>query len=218
METLTNTLARRAVDRSVADRQLEYAREMQRILDATYRVIERTGNVDPSLRDILRETGLSTQAFYRYFQSKDELLLLLLDDGRRRLLGYLEHQMRKEATPGGAVAAWVRGVLAQAGDPAAASRTRPFLANQDRLAEAFPAEQRASVDLLIDQLGLALAASNGNGTGRKARRTEVRRSAEAIYYMIFGVLHHHLVERTSPTAGEVDHLVGFVLRGADRRG
>lgn len=191
---------------------------MQRILDATYRVIERTGTVDPSLRDILRETGLSTQAFYRYFQSKDELLLLLLDDGRRRLLGYLEHQMGKETTPDGAVAAWVRGVLAQAADRAAASRTRPFLANQDRLAEAFPAEQRASVDLLIDQLGRALEAICGNGVRGKPRRTEVRRNAEAIYYMVFGVLHHHLVEGSAPTAGQVDHLVGFVLRGADRRG
>jgi AcrR family transcriptional regulator len=218
MDTLTNTLARRAVDRSVADRQLEYAREMERILDATYRVIERTGQVDPSLRDILRETGLSTQAFYRYFQSKDELLLLLLDDGRRRLLSYLEHQMEKQATPQGAVTAWVRGVLAQAADSGAASRTRPFLANQDRLAEAFPAEQRASVDLLIDQLGRALEGVSQNGAGRRPRRIEVRRNAEATYYMVFGVLHHHLIERTAPVAGEVDHLVGFVLRGAQGRG
>jgi AcrR family transcriptional regulator len=217
MNTLADTLARRAVDRSVADRQLEYAREMERILEATYRVIERTGTVDPSLRDVLRETGLSTQAFYRYFQSKDELLLLLLDDGRRRLVGYLEHQMQKEQTPERAVAAWVRGVLAQASDPGAASRTRPFLANQDRLAEAFPQEQRASVDLLIDLLYRALEEINGNVRGRKARRAEVRRDAEAIYYMVFGLLHRHVVERTVPTGGEVDHLVGFVLRGAGRR-
>jgi AcrR family transcriptional regulator len=218
MDTLTDTLARRAVDRSVADRQSEYAREMRRILDATYQVIERTGNVDPSLRDVLRQTGLSTQAFYRYFQSKDELLLLLLDDGRRRLLSYLEHQMHKEATSDGAVAAWVRGVLAQAADPTAASRTRPFLANQDRLAEAFPEEQRASVDLLIDQLARALEGINGNGAGRKSRRAEIRHNAEAIYYMVFGVLHHHLVDGTVPSAGEINHLVGFVLRGTDRRG
>jgi AcrR family transcriptional regulator len=217
MTTLTETLARRAVDRSVADRQMEYAREMERILEATYRVIERSGTVDPSLRDILREAGLSTQAFYRYFQSKDELLLLLLDDGRRRLLGYLEHQMEKEATSEGAVAAWVRGVLAQAADPAAASRTRPFLANQDRLTEAFSEEQRASVDLLIDQLSGPLEEINGKPGGRKARQVEARRNAEATYYMTFGVLHRHLIERTAPTAGEVNHLVTFVLRGSGWR-
>jgi AcrR family transcriptional regulator len=215
MGTLTDTLARRAVDRAVADRHSEYAREMQRILDATYRVIERTGAVDPSLRDVLRETGLSTQAFYRYFQSKDELLLLLLDDGRRRLLGYLEHQMQKEATPEGAVAAWIRGVMAQAADPTAASRTRPFLANQDRLAEAFPEEQRASVDLLMGQLYGALEAVSKADRGRRLRRVEIRRDTEAVYCMVFGILHRHLVEGSTPTTAEVDHVVNFVLRAVD---
>src|SRR5439155_2084205 len=125
---LTETLARRAVERSVAERQAEYAQEMQRIVDATYGLIERTGSVDPPLRDVLRETGLSTQAFYRYFQSKDELLLLLLDDGRRRLLGYLEHRVQGAATPEAGLRAWVEGVLAQASQPRAAARTRPLLA------------------------------------------------------------------------------------------
>lgn len=212
--SLTDTLARRAVDRTVAERQSEYAREMQRILDATYRLIERTGRVDPSLRDILRETRLSTQAFYRFFQSKDELLLLLLDDGRRRLLGYLEHRMGKAGTAEGRVRAWIEGVLAQAADPEAAARTRPFVANQDRLAEAFPAEQQASVDLLVDQLAAALAGLAAGTGGGKARQLELHRDAEVVYQMVFGILRRHLIERSTPSAAEVDHVVRFVLRAA----
>src|SRR5207237_8753121 len=115
-----------------------------RIVDSTSGLIARTGSVDPPLRDVLRETGLSTQAFYRYFQSKDELLLLLLDDGRRQLLGYLEHRVDRAATPEAGLRAWIEGVLAQADDPQAAARTRPFLANQDRLAEPLPEAQQAS--------------------------------------------------------------------------
>ena len=212
MGSLTDNFARRAVDRSVADRHAEYSREMQRVLDATYRIIGRTGSVDPSLRDILRETGLSTQAFYKYFQSKDELMLLLLDDGRRRLLDYLDHRMAKATTPDGSVRAWIEGVLAQAGDPGAATRTRPFIAHQDRLSEAFPQEQQTSVDLLIDQLAGALERL----AGAKARRAEVRRDAEAIYYMVIGILHKHLVHDTRPTNTETDHLVRFALSGARR--
>jgi AcrR family transcriptional regulator len=226
--TLTDTLAQRAVDRSVADRQSEFTREMQRILDATYSLIERTGSLDPSLRDILRETGLSTQAFYKYFRSKDELMLLLLDDGRRRLLGYLDHRMDKATTLEGRVRAWIEGVLAQAGDPAAAARTRPFLANQDRLAEAFPEEQQASVDLLIDQLAGSLERLTQptqptrstrptrmtKARMTKARRAETRRDAEAIYHMVFGMLRKHLIQGTRPTGVETDHLVRFTLRAA----
>ena len=156
MSDLAESLARRAVERSVADRQASYVKEIERIVDATYRVIAKTGSFDPPLRDILRESGLSTQAFYKHFRSKDELLLLLLDDGRRRLVGYLEHRMDKATTAEGRVKAWIEGVLAQAGQADAAARTRPFLANQDRLAEQFPAEQQASVDLLVTLLADAI--------------------------------------------------------------
>ncbi len=205
MTDLTDTLAQRAVERSVGDLRAEYAEQIGRVLEATYDLIERSGNVDPSLREILRETGLSTQAFYRYFQSKDELFLLLLDDGRRRILGYLEHRMQRASTPEDRVRAWIEGVLAQAANERAASRTRPFVANQERLAEAFPAEQQASVDLLIDQLAAEIAVL--------APATDARRDSVAIYRLAFATLQHHLVHGTRPNARETDHVVGFCLRG-----
>ena len=158
VDDLMGTLANRAVDRSLGDRRTQYAEEIQRVLEATYDLIEQTGNVDPSLRDILAASNLSTQAFYRYFQSKDELFLLLLDDGRRRLVGSLERRMNKATTAADRVRAWIEGVLAQASDTRAAGRTRPFLTDQDRLAEAFPREQQASVDLLVDLLASAIVA------------------------------------------------------------
>jgi AcrR family transcriptional regulator len=199
MSSLTETLARRAVERSVADRQASYVDEIERILDATYRLIERTGTLDPSLREILKETGLSTQAFYRCFQSKDELLLLVLDDGRRQLVSYLEHRMARARTADQKVREWIEGVLAQAADPTAATRTRPFVANEDRLAEAFPEEHQASVDALVQQLATAL---DGD------------RTATAIYVLIMGALHRHLTAGTRPSAQEIDDLVAFSLGGA----
>jgi len=205
MVNLTDTLAQRAVERSVGDLRAEYAEQIGRVLEATYDLIERSGNVEPSLREILRETGLSTQAFYRYFQSKDELFLLLLDDGRRRIVGYLEHRMQRAPTPEDRVRAWIEGVLAQAANERAASRTRPFVANQDRLAEAFPAEQQASVDLLVDQLEAEIAALRPS--------TDARRDAVVIYRLAFATLQHHLVHGTHPDARETDHVVGFCLRG-----
>jgi AcrR family transcriptional regulator len=206
---MAHTLARRAVARTVTEREQTYASEMQRIVDATYGLIERTGQVSPSLRDILAATNLSTQAFYRYFQSKDELMLLLLDDGRRKLLDYLEHRMTKVA-PDQRVRAWIQGVLAQAANAGAAARTRPFLAHQDRLAELFPVEQQQSVDLLVDQLGSAVQ-QLGRSRARSSR--QARRDAECIYELAFGVLHRHLSRHTAPNTAEVDHLVDFAVKG-----
>lgn len=203
MSDLAESLARRAAERSIADRQASYVREIERIVDATHRVMADTGSFDPPLRDILRESGLSTQAFYKHFRSKDELLLLMLDDGRRQLVSYLEHRMDKASTPAGRVRAWIEGVLAQAGKADAAARTRPWLANQDRLAEQFPAEQQASVDLLVALLADAIA--------QVAPTRPVTRDAQVVYHAAFGALHRHLAHGTKPPPAEVDHLAQFCL-------
>jgi AcrR family transcriptional regulator len=211
MPRLTETLARRAVERTYADRQVEYSQEMQRIMEATYDYIERTGSLEPSLRDILGHSGLSTQGFYRYFRSKDELILVLLDDGRRRLVEYLDHRMQRATSPEDQVRAWVEGVLAQASSPRAAARTRPFVANEDRLWELFPDEQRESIDLLMTVLADALAKAPGSS------RADARRNAESIYHLVFGSLHAHLLLRTRPSRAEIEHAVRFSLRGAGLR-
>ena len=205
VDDLMGTLANRAVDRSLGDRRTQYADEIQRVLEATYDLIEQTGNVDPSLREILAASNLSTQAFYRYFQSKDELFLLLLDDGRRRLVGSLERRMNKATTPPDRLRAWIEGVLAQASDTRAAGRTRPFLTDQDRLAEAFPREQQASVDLLVDLLASAIVALHGSANARD--------DAVVVYRTVFATLRDHLIHGTRPTAAETDHLVRFCLDG-----
>jgi AcrR family transcriptional regulator len=202
---LTEALARRAVDRAVGDRQTEYESEIRRIVDSTYDLVARTGTLDPSLRDILKETGLSTQAFYRFFQSKDELLLLILVDGRRQLASYLSHRMERATTPAARLRAWVEGVLAQAKRPDAAVRTRPFVVGEGRLAEAFPDEHQVSVDLFVEQLTEVIADS-------RRKRAETRRDAQAVYDLVFGALHRHLLQSTTPSPTEIEHLATFAVR------
>ncbi|HUI04435.1 MAG TPA: TetR/AcrR family transcriptional regulator [Acidimicrobiales bacterium] len=198
MSGLTDAFARRALADTMSKRHDAYVHDAQRIVASTFRLIERTGGIDPSLRDILAEAHLSTQAFYRLFRSKDELMLALLDDGRRQLVGYLEHRMEGAPDPASKVRAFIEGVMAQAQTPGAAARTRPFVVHQDRLAEAFPDEQQASVTLLVDLLRDA----TGDAAG-----------CEAVYRLTFATLHDHLLRRTRPSAAEVEHLVGFALAG-----
>jgi AcrR family transcriptional regulator len=213
LEDLAEAFARRAIERSTAERQAGYVEEIRLLVDATYRLIEKTGEFDPPLRDILKASGLSTQAFYKHFRTKDELMLVLLDDGRRQLVGYLQHRMGKASAPAAKVRAWIEGVLAQASDPKAAKRTKPFVASQDRLADQFPEEQRASVDRLLELLVEPLRELGGEPK-------RARRDAEAMYHVAFGALRAHLMRGDRPTESEMDHLVQFCLNGAGgkRRG
>ncbi|HZU80001.1 MAG TPA: TetR/AcrR family transcriptional regulator [Acidimicrobiales bacterium] len=211
--SLTDTLAHRAVERAVADRRTELAEAMQRVVEATYELVERTGSLEPSMRQILAHTGLSTQAFYRLFRSKDELMLALLDDGRRRLVGHLEQRIGRADTPEAKLRSWVEGVMAQAADSRAAGRTRPFVVGEDRIAEMFPDEHQASVEQLVTLLLEPLTAFRGEPTDGTGASPGVRRDAEAVYRLTFATLRDHLLARQRPAPETVDHLVSFVLHG-----
>jgi AcrR family transcriptional regulator len=198
-------------DRTLADRHSAYLAEVQRLIDATYAVVRRTGNLDPRVSDIVREAHSSNQAFYRHFRSKDELLAAILVDGRRQLVGYLEHRMARAATPIGRVRAWIEGVQAQAAHRDAAARTRPFALHGDRLSDQFPEEQRASVAALTDLLRAAIEAAVV--AGELPADTDTARGADVVYHLAMGRMHQHLISRTTPHQRDTEHLVVFALRG-----
>ena len=148
----------------------------------------------------MAEAGLSNPAFYRYFASKDELLLVMLDEGRRQLVAYLEHRTGGADSVDDRVAEWIRGVLAQAADPDAARRTRPFVVDVDRLHQRFPRAQEASERQLVDQLA-----------GLLAERSEW---AAPIYRFTFAELERHLRAASVPTAVDIERVVAFALAGS----
>jgi AcrR family transcriptional regulator len=209
--TVTERLADRAVERRMAGRRSQYGSEMRRIVETTFDLIQQNDSLEPSMRDILAATGLSTQAFYRYFASKDELMLALLDEGRRRLMATLERRMRSAGPPADQLRAWTTGVLAQAADATAAARTRPWMLSEPRLTELFPEEQRASVELLVGLLQPPIAALRGATDDTDT--TATTSLATMVYRLTFATLREHLVAGTAPTAEETAALVAFCRRG-----
>jgi AcrR family transcriptional regulator len=203
-------LADRAVERAVAGRREKYGAEMRRIVDVTFQLIERTGSLDPSMREILREAELSTQTFYRYFSSKDELMLALLDEGRRRLVDALQRRMSRGSTPADQVRGWIEGVLTQSTNADAASRTRPWVLSEQRLAERFPREQEASVERLVSLLRGPI----GRLQGTAADPDRVSAAAVMVYRLVFATLRFHMANGTKPDAKESEAIVGFCLLGA----
>ncbi len=119
-------VAARVVRRALAARESVYNSEVQRLLDAGLSLMS-DGERSPRVMDIVKRAGLSNQAFYRHFESKDELVVALFDFGIYRLDGYLRHQVEKAATPIDQLRVWIRGVLSQA-RPAVAAPTRAALA------------------------------------------------------------------------------------------
>jgi len=167
----------------------EAERDVDRLVEATYLLAQRQGTVEPTMRAILRQAGLSTEAFYRHFSSKDELLLVVLADGRHRLAGYLTHRMDRAPEGFERVRAWIEGVMAQAADPVAASRTKPFVANLGRLTERFPEEMARSVDAMVDPLHRALTRAVAPGVRPRDRRAD----AMAVYRLVISAMQTHVL-------------------------
>jgi AcrR family transcriptional regulator len=169
-----------------------------------------TGQLEPRVSQIVRAAGLSNQAFYRHFRSKDELLLAILDDGQRTLVGYLEHRMRGAPRPIEKIRRWIEGVLAQAVHPRAARATRPFVIHRARLAERFPEAVRRTNRLLLEPLVRALSDAAAEGVLPGA---DPERDADVLYHLAMGWMQLKLVEAGEPTAADARHVVDFAMRG-----
>ena len=184
-------------------------REVDVLVDATFRVIAATGTIDPAVRDILREGGVSTPVFYRHFRSKDDLLLEVWDRGARILAAYLHRRMTRAGDPLARIKAWIDGVMRQAGDPRSSTRTRPFAIGAPSLSAQFPDEHEHIIVLLVEPLTAAIseAAAAGLCTSRRPDA-----DARIIYDFVFARLRDTLLHREPPDARTSAELVDFAMR------
>jgi AcrR family transcriptional regulator len=207
-ETPTGTdVTDRIVRRTLAKREGEYAGEVRRLLDAALVVMRRCGITSrPRVADIVAAAGLSNDAFYRHFQSKDALVAAILEDGGERLRSYLAHQLAKEQTPEGQVRRWVEGVLSQA-DPDIAATTLAVLWNGSSVGGGQAAGRHFASAPLGSLLHEPFAA-----LGSDAPVTDAALAAHAT----LGMLSDCLWRKAQPTQAEVDRVTTFCLRAASR--
>jgi AcrR family transcriptional regulator len=207
--------AERAVERALGGRRTTYEGEVRRLLEATFRLIERTGELEPRVGDIVREAGLSNQAFYRHFASKQALLVAVLDEGVRILASYLGHRMQAAPSASERVREWLRGLLEQALSPAAARATRPFVLARARLAEAHPREVAESERQLTELVREALRDASASG---ELPAVDPEGDAETLYQLAMGWLQARLCDDRPPDRRDAERLVDFarhgLLRGA----
>ncbi len=81
------------------------------LLEAGLRVMAERGYDNTSVSDILAEAGLSTRSFYRQFDSKDALLLALIERERKRVAAFLAAAVARTEDPVAGVLAWIDASL-----------------------------------------------------------------------------------------------------------
>ncbi|MFN2538515.1 MAG: TetR/AcrR family transcriptional regulator [Mycobacteriales bacterium] len=202
-----STVAERVAQRALADRSAAYEDEVRRMLDAGLAVIRRCGTGSrPRVADIVAEAGLSNDAFYRHFASKDALITALLEDGTETLCSYLEHQLAKEPSAQGQVRCWLETVMSQAAGDVAAT-TRAVLWNAGTVGAGMAAGRHFSTAALAALLVAPFALLGS---------TDAAHDATLVAHAVMGTLADHLWAGTCPTAEERDRLLSFCLAVVSR--
>jgi AcrR family transcriptional regulator len=202
-------VADRVAQQTLSKRGADYATEVRRLLDAALDVMRGCGTTSrPRVADIVAAAGLSNDAFYRHFPSKDALVAAILEDGAERLESYLTHQMAKEATPEGKVGRWVEGVLSQT-DKDIAATTLAVLWNGGGVSEGLASGRHPASAPLAQLLVEPLAALGS---------VDPALDASLAAHAALGKLSDYLWQRAQPTPAEVEHITRFCLAAVPRPG
>lgn len=200
---MTTSRAAAAVERALDERHRDATAEVERILAAAVRVIERAAPDPPRVSDIVTEAGSSNKAFYRYFAGKDDVILAVMERGVAIVVSYLQHQMAKEPSPAGRVRCWIEGAIAQVAEPHLLSMSRAAISQVSATPDWRTAED-AVLRPMRDLLTEPIAALGSNA---------VDRDADAVFHCTLSVMRRHLDCSQRPGPADVEHAVRFCLRG-----
>ena len=109
------------------DRDAKHADERERLYRAGWVVLRRNGYANAGITEILGEAGLGTRAFYRHFDSKDDLLVAMFTDNAAATARRLADEVDLAGSPLARLRAWIDEILALADDPRHGEAARMFI-------------------------------------------------------------------------------------------
>lgn len=112
--------------------------ERGRIIDATYACLLEPHEGPVPVAAILARAGVSSRAFYRHFESKDELFLAMLQHLTAALSGWLDEIARGPGTPVEQFGAWIGKMFALATEPMLSSYLAVMESDEMRAAKGYP--------------------------------------------------------------------------------
>lgn len=190
-------------------RQARYDDEVHQLVRAAELVVLRRGTTEaPRVAEILAEAGLSNQAFYRHFRSRDDLLIATCERGLALLRDDLARQMGKPRGAKGRIRAWITGVLARGADPERAALEQALLWNVNQV-PAGKSEVVAAGSENLRQLLLEPLRAGGS--------VAPERDASAIATLVLTAVEDFLAAGQAPRKVDTEHLVRFCLNAVGIR-
>ncbi|MBV6756172.1 TetR/AcrR family transcriptional regulator [Rhodococcus opacus] len=188
-------------------RQASYDDEVRKLIHAAQEVMLRKGKTEvPRVAEIVREAGMTNQAFYRHFRSRDDLVVATYEQGLLTLHGYLEHRVLKYAHVKDRMRAWIDGVMAQIEDPRLSELSAVILWNVGQIARDQSEIEPVGYAKILELLGSILA---------DADVPDPDRTAVFVQTLVMGVTTRYHEAGVAPTGDDREHLLRFCLGGIE---
>lgn len=129
---------RPSLESRVVPRDRPDADERGRIIDATYVCLLEPHEGPVPVAAILARAAVSSRAFYRHFESKDDLFLAMLQNLTATLSGWLDEIAGGPGTPAEQVRRWIEQMFALATEPLVSSYLAVMESDEMRAARGYP--------------------------------------------------------------------------------
>jgi AcrR family transcriptional regulator len=159
--------------------------ERGRIIDAAHRVLGATRGQSVSVTEVLREAGLSTRAFYRHFDSKDALVLAMVQEEYGAMRRRLDSVVADAASPPAAVRAWIAEFLRVASSARRRQRARVLSSDEVTRAKGYAEVRREHYRDQITALAEVLERGRRDGSFPLAHPEPDARSLSAAISQAF---------------------------------
>jgi len=162
-----------------------------------------------TVQDILAATGLSTRAFYRHFDSKEDLVASVLRSDARKVASRLLDEMAGASTPDEAIVAWVDFWVGLAFSTSYTNQLRALTVG-DHVTDAFEFVRREVAT--VSRSFVALTVATGLRTGAFTRGSPLH-DAQAFHALVDDVIERRVYRDPVPSRSNVrEHLVSFIGR------
>lgn len=178
--------------------------EIERLLEITLGLIEKSAPAMPSVSEIVAAAGISNQTLYRSFPSKDDLVLAVLEKGVTRVVEFISGRMNKHDEPREQIRAWVRGVLRQVSSVESAQTSRTVLGHLAKSGSVSPGGSQHELLAPISDLLTAPLVALG---------CDPARDGSCISDLVLGAMRRHLWDSTAPDADDIEWISDFSLGG-----
>ena len=179
------------------------------ILAAASATLQEQGIRGFSIAAVLERAGLGTRAFYRHFDSKDELVAAVFLEGARAETERLRHRMSTAATEIDAVVAWIDGRLDLAFDTSVRSDLRRLSLEAQSQTLASPNLVQPAYTAMLEPLVESLERGLQNGT---FDRIDPMTDAQFIHGVVWSGIDRHWTRGDCDRAEVRERMLWFCLR------